>query len=117
MAPPTSTAISKKALRSTVFNFYQIHKDKGPLYTIKHFEGQYSRGYLYRLLKTFDKRKTDERKKGTGTKGKKLSKKDVNPEGCGGGSKCPYGFLIGCHFSQDHAMVTKILDFINKHPK
>ena len=41
----------------------------------------------------------------------------INPEGCGGGSKCPYGFLIGFHFSQDHAMVTKILDFINKHPK
>ena len=41
----------------------------------------------------------------------------INPEGCGGGSKCPYGFLIGCHFSQDHAMITKILDFINKHPK
>ena len=40
----------------------------------------------------------------------------VNPEGCGGGSKCPYGFSIGCHFSQDHAMVTKILDFIHKHP-
>ena len=35
----------------------------------------------------------------------------------GGWSKCPYGFSIGCHFSQDHAMVTKILDFINKHPK
>ena len=34
-----------------------------------------------------------------------------------GGSKCPYGFLIGCHFSQDHATVTKILDFINKHSK
>ena len=25
-------------------------------------------------------------------------------------------FLIGCHFSQDHAIVTKILDFIHKHP-
>ena len=35
----------------------------------------------------------------------------------GGGSMCPYGFSIDCHFSQDHAMVTKILDFINKHPK
>ena len=27
----------------------------------------------------------------------------------------PSGFSIGCHFSQDHAMVTKILDFIHKH--
>ena len=29
----------------------------------------------------------------------------------GGGSKCPIGQEIGSHFSQDHAMVTKILDF------
>ena len=41
----------------------------------------------------------------------------LNPKGCEGGSKCPYGFWIGCHFSQDQPMVTKILDFINKHPK
>ena len=34
----------------------------------------------------------------------------------GGGSKCPIGQEIGSHFSQDHAMVTKILDFIHKHP-
>ena len=33
----------------------------------------------------------------------------------GGGPKVPSGFSIGCHFSQDHAMVTKILDFIHKH--
>ena len=35
----------------------------------------------------------------------------------GGGPKVPSGFSIGCHFSQDHAMVTKILDFIHIHPK
>ena len=35
----------------------------------------------------------------------------------GGGPNWPYGFSIGCHFSQDHAMVTKILDFIHIHPK
>ena len=42
-----------------------------------------------------------------------------NPKGGGGGGgpKWPYGFSIGCHFSQDQAMITKILDFINKHPK
>ena len=40
-----------------------------------------------------------------------------NPKGCGGGPKVPGGFSIGCHFSQDHAMITKILDFTNKHPK
>ena len=33
----------------------------------------------------------------------------------GGGSKWPTGQEIACHFSQDHAMVTKILDFIHKH--
>ena len=41
----------------------------------------------------------------------------LNPKGGGGGPKWPYGFSIGCHFSQDHAMVTKILDFIHIHPK
>ena len=73
MAP---VSISRKALRSTVFNFYQIHKDKGKKYTIKHFEGQYDRKYLYQLLKAFDERGTDERKKGSGRK-KKLSKTEV----------------------------------------
>ena len=40
----------------------------------------------------------------------------LNPKGGGGGSKCPIGQEIGSHFSQNHAMVTKILDFIHKHP-
>ena len=39
-----------------------------------------------------------------------------NPKRCGGvGSKWPAGLEIACHFSQNHAMVTKILDFIQKH--
>ena len=33
----------------------------------------------------------------------------------GGGSKWPAGQEIACHFSQDHAVVTKILDFTHKH--
>ena len=32
-----------------------------------------------------------------------------------GGGNPPIGQEIACHFSQDHAMVTKILDFIHKH--
>ena len=32
-----------------------------------------------------------------------------------GGLKVPTGQEIVCHFSQDHARVTKILDFIHKH--
>ena len=34
----------------------------------------------------------------------------------GGGPKVPTGQEIVCHFSQGHAMVTKSLDFIHKHP-
>ena len=54
--------------------------------------------------------------------GLKLDKKNLdnihfNPKGGGGGPKVPGGFSIGCHFSQDDAMVTKILDFIHIHPK
>ena len=41
---------------------------------------------------------------------------DLTLKEAGGGSKCPIGQEIGSHFSQDHAMVTKILDFIHKHP-
>ena len=42
---------------------------------------------------------------------------DINPKGCrGGGPKVPSGQKIVCHFSQGHAMVTTILDFIHKHP-
>ena len=40
----------------------------------------------------------------------------VNPKGGGGGLKVPAGQEIACHFSQDHTVVTKILDFIHKHP-
>ena len=39
----------------------------------------------------------------------------INPKGGGGGPKVPGGFSIGCHFSQDDAMVTKNLDFIHIH--
>ena len=35
----------------------------------------------------------------------------------GGGWNPSIGQEIACHFSQDHAMVTKILDIIHKHPK
>ena len=34
----------------------------------------------------------------------------------GGGAKVPTGQEIACHFSQDHTVVTKVLDFIRKHP-
>ena len=41
----------------------------------------------------------------------------VNPKTPGVGRNPPIGQEIACHFSQDHAMVKKILDFIHKHPK
>ena len=34
----------------------------------------------------------------------------------GGGWNPPIGQDIAFHFSQDHTMVTKFLDFIHKHP-
>ena len=34
-----------------------------------------------------------------------------------GGWNHPTGQEIACHFSQDHTMVRKFLDFIHKHPK
>ena len=37
---------------------------------------------------------------------------EFNPKGCGG-PKVPTGQEIVCHFSQGHAMVTKIIDFIH----
>ena len=43
---------------------------------------------------------------------------DVLPlKTAGGGRILPGAQKITCHFSQDHAMVTKFLDFIKKHPK
>ena len=41
----------------------------------------------------------------------------INPKNCGGGRILPGAQEIACHFSQDHTMVTKFLDFIKKHPK
>ena len=42
----------------------------------------------------------------------------VNPQTTRGGWgwNPPIGQEITCHFSQDYAMVTKILDYIHKHP-
>ena len=42
---------------------------------------------------------------------------NLNPKNCGGGRILPGAQEIACHFSQDHTMVTKFLDFIKKHPK
>ena len=39
-----------------------------------------------------------------------------NPKGWGGGAKVPAGQKIVCHLSQSHALATKDLDFIHKHP-
>ena len=44
------------------------------------------------------------------------SKKNFNPKRPGGGLRQPIGHKIACHFSQDHAMFTKILDFVHMHP-
>ena len=48
---------------------------------------------------------------GKGRKENILTLKDA-----GGRTKVPSGWEIVCHFSQGHAMITKILDFIHKHP-
>jgi hypothetical protein len=51
---------------------------------------------------------------------KKTEKKPtltLNDAEGGGGSKCPFRQENVCHFLQDHAMYTKILDFIHKHPR
>ena len=45
----------------------------------------------------------------------KTNNQPLNPKVGGGGPKVPAGQEIVCHFSQDHTMVTKILDFIHKH--
>ena len=69
----------KKALRSSVFTFYQLHKDKGKAYTVNHFKGQdgYTRGYLYALIKTFEERGTDKMNLSANGRKKKLSKNDA----------------------------------------
>ena len=43
---------------------------------------------------------------------------NINPKRPGGvGRILPGGQKIACHFSLDHAMVTKFLDFVHKHLK
>ena len=67
---------SKKSLRNSVFDFYQIHKEKGKPYTVNHFAGHgYTKNHLYALLKTFDERQSSERKAGSG-RPRSMSKKD-----------------------------------------
>ena len=46
-----------------------------------------------------------------------LREKSFNPKRPGGGRILPGGQGIACHFSLDHAMVTKFLDFVHKHLK
>ena len=45
-----------------------------------------------------------------------LDVSSFNPKKHGGGRILPIGKEIACHFSQDHTMVTKFLDFIHTHP-
>ena len=44
-------------------------------------------------------------------------KRSLTLKTAGGGRILPGAQEIACHFSQDHTMVTKFLDFIKKHPK
>ena len=67
----------KKALRSAIFHFYQIHKDKGKLYTVDHFKGHYNKKYIYALIKTFEERGTDKMNLSDNGRKKKLSKNDA----------------------------------------
>ena len=65
-----------KSLRNSLFDFYQIHKDKGKAYTVHHFAGHgYSRASCYRLIKVFEERQSSEQKVGSG-RPRKMSKKD-----------------------------------------
>ena len=45
-----------------------------------------------------------------------LNELTLKEAGGGGGPKWPTGQTNVCHFSHGHAMVTKNLDFIHKHP-
>ena len=66
----------KGSLRNSLFDFYQIHKDKGKAYTVHHFAGHgYCRRNVYRLIKVFEERQSSERKVGSG-RPRKMSKKD-----------------------------------------
>ena len=47
----------------------------------------------------------------------KIIKFDLTLKDPGGGRILPGGQEIACHFSLDHAMVTKFLDFVHKHLK
>ena len=44
------------------------------------------------------------------------SSPSLNPKRPGEGRNLPIGQEIACHFSQDHTMTTKILDFIHNDP-
>jgi hypothetical protein len=44
------------------------------------------------------------------------SSPSLNPKRPGEGRNLPIGQEMACHFSQDHTMTTKILDFIHNDP-
>lgn len=68
----------KKALRSAIFQFYQIHKTKGKKYIVDHFKDHgYTKCHIYKLIKTFESTGTDQMKNSKTGRKRKLSKSDA----------------------------------------
>ena len=68
----------KKALRSAIFHFYQIHKTKGKKYIVDHFKDQgYTKCYIYKLIKTLESTGTDQMENSKTGRKRKLSKTDA----------------------------------------
>jgi transposase len=57
----------QRALRERIIRFYQEHNDRPKSFTVSHFtaEGEHA-GTIYRVIRTWQKRETVQRKKGSG---------------------------------------------------
>ena len=66
--------LNLKQRKDLVVHFYKAHSDRGVACTVNHFSKLgIARSTLYKIIKTFQERKTTERKVGSGRKAEKLT--------------------------------------------
>lgn len=66
--------VSLKTRRDLIVQFYELHKSLGEKYTVKHFKDLgVARSSIYKIIRTYQDRKTTERQPGSGRPALKLT--------------------------------------------
>ena len=105
--------LNLKQRKDHVVHFYKAHSDKGVAHTVNYFSKLgIARSTLYKIIKTFQERKTTERKVGSGRKAEKLTPQKrkrlvmAATDKCGV-SQAKLALKFGVHKSYIHKVLKK----------